>query len=117
MWFKKKAAIGSSFNPNQAPDGRDYTKSTSYVGFYNPVPSIATEPLSNPSDYFYLPALGYYYSGTLNAVGWDGHYWSSTPYPFDTGFAYDLFFSSGFVNIGNGFIHSRDYGLRRWVAE
>ncbi|WP_051559234.1 hypothetical protein [Hoylesella enoeca] len=62
-------------------------------------------------------ALGRYYSGSLNAVGWDGLYWSSTPYPFDTGFAYDLFFSSGFVNIGNGYIHSRDYGLRRWVAE
>ena len=121
MWFKKKAAIGSSFNPNQAPDGTDYTKSTSYV-FFNyqsvygkPVPSIATEPLSNPSDYFYLPALGDYVSGTLGRVGSYGNYWSSTPGPWFTDNAYFLTFHSGFVLVGSSAL--RRGGLRRWAAQ
>ena len=121
MWFKKKAAIGSSFNPNQAPDGTDYTKSTSDVSFnyYSAygknVPNIATEPLSNPSDYFYLPALGTYGGGgTLGSVGYAGYYWLSTPTPWYTTHAYRLYFDSGGVSVDN---HYRFDGYRRWVAQ
>ena len=121
VWFKKKAAIGSSFNPNQAPDGTDYTKSTRIASFNyyshhgKPLPSIATEPLSNPSDYFYLPALGYYFSGTLNDVGSDGYYWSSTPAPWVSNDAYHLRFYKDYVYVTSGY--SRNNGFRRWAAQ
>ena len=120
MWFKKKAKI-SSFNSNQAPDGTDYTKSTSYASFnyqsaHGYVPNIATEPLSNPSDYFYLPALGYYYSGKLMSVGWyGGCYWSSTPGPWYTDGAYGLGFDSHTVNVFGG--SSRNNGFKLWAAQ
>ena len=67
------------------------------------LPSVA-----DANKYFYLPALGYYYSGQLNLVGYVGLYWSSSANPWGSNTAYYLGFLSGSVRVyndsrGNGF--------------
>lgn len=53
-----------------------------------------------------LPAAGYRYcDGSVYDVGWDGYYWSSTPY--DSGGAWYLDFGSGGVDVDHYF---RCYG-------
>ena len=104
MWFKKKANI-SGYNPNTAVDGNDwrlngYGKSWSVP---QTLPSAADE-----NNYFYLPALGYYYSGQLNDVG-VGYYWLSSADPGVSYYAYRLCFGSGFVNVST---HGRYNGFR-----
>ena len=104
MWFKKKANI-SGYNPNTAVDGNDwrlngYGKSWSVP---QTLPSAADE-----NNYFYLPALGYYYSGQLNDVG-VGYYWLSSADPGVSYYAYRLCFGSGFVNVST---HGRYIGFR-----
>ena len=105
MWFKKKANI-SGFNPNTAEDGTDWRTNgngRSWSASYT-LPDAA-----DANNYFYLPALGYYYSGQLNGVGGDGYYWSSSAHPRYSYGAYILRFSSGDVYVG---YNSRDGGFR-----
>ena len=95
MWFKKKANI-SGFNPNKAVDGTDW-RTNGKEGTWsvsNTLPSAA-----DANNYFYLPALGYYYYGQLNDVGGYGNYWSSSAYPWGSGRAYLLNFTSGNVYV------------------
>ena len=69
MWFKKKANI-SGYNPNTAVDGTDWRTNgngNSWSASYT-LPSAA-----DANKYFYLPALGYYYSGQLYYVGNGGN--------------------------------------------
>ena len=97
MWFKKKANI-SGYNPNTAVDGTDWRTNgngNSWSVSYT-LPSAA-----DANKYFYLPALGYYYSGQLYYVGNDGRYWSSSAYPWNSFSAYYLNFYSGIVNVFN----------------
>ena len=49
----------------------------------------------------FLPATGYYYGGSLYLAGSDGRYWSSSLDAGLPGNAYDLYFNSGYVNMGN----------------
>ena len=105
MWFKKKANI-SGFNPNTAVDGSDWRTN----GNLNSWSVSQTLPdAADANNYFYLPALGSYYSGQLYGVGSIGYYWSSSAYPWLSNNAYSLGFSSGYVNVGYG---SRNYGFR-----
>ena len=95
MWFKKKANI-SRFNPNTAEDGTDWrttSKNQTWPISYT-LPSAA-----DAGNYFYLPALGYYISGKLYSVGDFGNYWSSSAYPWDSSYAYSLYFLSGGVGV------------------
>ena len=103
MWFKKKANI-SGFNPNTAEDGTDWrtTNETQTWSASSTLPSAA-----DANNYFYLPALGYYYSGKLYNVGSVGAYWSSSALPWDSGYAYDLNFGSG--NFGRGYVDVNNY--------
>ena len=97
MWFKKKANI-SGFNPNTAVNGTDWRTNgngNSWSASYT-LPSAA-----DANNYFYLPALGYYYSGLLNHVGGVGYYWSSSADPSYSYDAYYLGFGSGYVRVGN----------------
>ena len=105
MWFKKKANI-SGFNPNTAEDGTDWR--TNGNGRSWSV-SQTLPDAADANNYFYLPALGYYYSGQLNNVGSLGYYWSSSAYPWSSNGAYHLGFLSGFVNVNYG---DRYYGFR-----
>ncbi|WP_456099900.1 hypothetical protein [Prevotella jejuni] len=104
MWFKKKANI-SGFDANKAVDGSDWRTN----GNGNNWSVSQTLPdAADANNYFYLPALGYYTSGQLNLVGYDGYYWSSSAYPWGSNIAYSLVFYSGTVHVGisgriNGF--------------
>ena len=100
MWFKKKANI-SGFNPNTAEDGTDWrtTQKNQYWYASHTLPSAA-----DANNYFYLPVLGFYSSGQLSGVGsvGVGYYWSSSANPWDRYYAYILYFSSGFIYVGEG---------------
>ena len=105
MWFKKKAYI-IGYNSNTAVDNTDWrTTGKSQSWFVSQtLPSAA-----DAGNYFYLPALGYYASGRLNDVGYQGFYWSSSSYPWGYGYAYTLRFGSGFVDV---IISLRNLGYR-----
>ena len=105
MWFKKKANI-SGFNPNTAEDGTDWR--TNGNGRSWSV-SQTLPDAADANNYFYLPALGYYYSGQLYNVGDDGGYWSSSAYPWNSNIACYLYFYSGSVYVGST---NRNYGFR-----
>ena len=95
MWFKKKANI-SGFNPNKAVDGTDW-RTNGKEGTWSV--SQTRPDAADAGNYFYLPALGYYYYGQLNDVGGYGNYWSSSAYPWGSGRAYLLNFTSGNVYV------------------
>ena len=105
MWFKKKANI-SGFDANKAVDGSDWRTTSKYQNWSA---SYTLPDAADANNYFYLPALGYYFSGQLYSVGNYGYYWSSSAYPWGSGLAYILYFSSGYVGVSNGY---RGYGFR-----
>ena len=105
MWFKKKANI-SGFDANKAVDGTDWRTN----GHGNSWSVSQTLPdAADANNYFYLPALGYYYSGQLSNVGYVGYYWSSSARPWGSYFAYILYFDSGRVYVDDG---NRYHGFR-----
>ena len=97
MWFKKKANI-SGFDANKAVDGSDWRTTSKYQNWSA---SYTLPDAADANNYFYLPALGYYYSGQLYGVGGSGYYWSSSAYPWNSGHAYNLSFGSGYVYVSN----------------
>ena len=106
MWFKKKANI-SGFDANKAVDGNDWRTNS---GARRTWPVSQTLPdAADANNYFYLPALGYYYIGRLNNVGGDGRYWSSSAYPWYSLKAYLLTIYRGGVYVDTG---DRNFGFR-----
>ena len=105
MWFKKKANI-SGFDANKAVDGNDWR--TNGAGSSWSV-SQTLPDVADAGNYFYLPALGFYTSGQLYNVGSYGLYWSSSAYPWNSNYAYNLYFTSGNVNVYN---FGRNFGFR-----
>ena len=106
MWFKKKANI-SGFNANTAEDGTDWRTNG---GGRSWSVSQTLPDAADAGNYFYLPALGYYFSGQLYGVGNRGYYWSSSANSWiSTSDAYGLTFGSG--NVGM-YSFSRYAGLR-----
>ena len=108
MWFKKKSVLQTEglYNRDNAVDGSDWRTENKYQTW-----SVSyTLPSAADADkYFYLPALGYYFSGQLIRVGLSGHYWSSSVFPSVSSNVYDLGFNSGVVIVGN---FSRNNGFR-----
>ena len=105
MWFKKKSQIGG-YNPNTAEDGTDWRTTSKYQhgSVSQTLPSAA-----DANNYFYLPALGIYYSGQLSGVGDIGFYWSSSADSWNNSNAYYLYFSRSDVHVGS---HARYMGFR-----
>ena len=105
MWFKKKSVLLAEGNYNTEKSADNTTDlRTTYKYYNNTNSSINNSGLPSAADankYFYLPALGYYYSGQLNSVGYSGYYWSSSAYPWGSSYAYGLGFSSGNVHVYN----------------
>ena len=96
MWFKKKSQI-SGYNANTAYDGSDWrtvNKNKSWTTVSQTLPSAA-----DANKYFYLPALGYYYSSQLYSIGSIGYYWTSSAYPNFNLDACLLAFNSGIVDV------------------
>ena len=105
MWFKKKANI-SGFDANKAVDGSDWRTTSKYQNWSA---SYTLPDAADANNYFYLPALGYYFSGQLTSVGYGGGYWSSSAYPWLSGHACNLNFGSGYVGVSN---NNRNNGFR-----
>ena len=93
IWLKKKSVLLTEghYNSNTAADGTDWrTNGNSYYW-----PGSLTLPSAvDANKYFYLPALGFYYSGQLYNVGNMGNYWSSSAYPLSSNRVYNLSFDS-----------------------
>ena len=106
MWFKKKANI-SGFNPNTEVNGSDWRTNGSGRSW---LVSHTLPDAADANNYFYLPALGYYYSGQLSNVGSVGYYWSSSATPWGSYYAYGLSFTSGNVSVNTN--DHRNYGFR-----
>ena len=102
MWFKKRANI-SGFSSTQY-GGVDYRAAVS--GFVNA--SVKARP-ANIDEFFFLPALGYYWQGRFDLLGEGGDYWSSSAYPYDPNFAYDMFFNKDGAEVVN--VNERYYGF------
>ena len=105
MWFKKKANI-SGFDANKAVDGSDWRTTSKYQNWSA---SYTLPDAADANNYFYLPALGCYYSGQLYIVGGYGGYWSSSASPWYSSNAYSLSFGSGNVSVNGS---TRDFGFR-----
>ena len=107
MWFKKKSQI-SGYNPNTAYDGTDWRTNEKLDSWSasQTLPSVA-----DAGNYFYLPALGWYFNGKLNGVGSDGYYWSSSASasPSHLSDAYRLWFFGGHIYV---ITSGRSYGFR-----
>ena len=113
MWFKKKSVLQAEHNYDTEKSADNTTDlRTTYKYYSNTNSSITNSGLPSAADankYFYLPALGYYYSGQLNSVGYHGVYWSSSAYPWNSYNAYYLDFLSGAVDVYGG---NRNDGFR-----
>ena len=113
MWLKKKSVLQAEhhYDTEKSADGSTDMRIT--VKYYsNSNSSINNSGLPSAADankYFYLPALGYYYSGQLYIVGVNGTYWSSSANPQNSDNAYNLDVRSGYAGVGYG---SRDTGFR-----
>ena len=105
MWFKKKSQI-SGFNANTAYDGTDWRTSgmANSWSVSNTLPSAA-----DASNYFYLPALGYYHDGLLIGISDYGYYWSSSANSWSSDHAYQLYFQSYNVSV---YGYTREWGFR-----
>ena len=108
MWFKKKSVLQAEghYNTEKSADGTTDMRTT-FKYYSNTNSRIYNSGLPSGADankYFYLPALGYYYSGRLATVGSYGYYWSSSALPWNSYNAYNLNFNSGgvvvFSNLG-----------------
>jgi len=113
MWFKKKSVLQGEghYNTEKSADGSTDLRTT-YKLYDNTNNSITNSGLPSAADankYFYLPALGYYYSGKLNNVGENGIYWSSSASPWISTSAYRLAFRSGSISV---VYYPRFYGFR-----
>ena len=113
MWFKKKSVLLAEhhYDTEKSADGSTDMRTTGRT-YTNSSSSIANSGLPSAADagkYFYLPALGHYYSGQLGGVGRDGYYWSSSAHPWLSASAYRLDFGSGYVAVQ---FYNRYLGLR-----
>lgn len=113
MWMKKLSKIASD---NGVTTAEMKTKAannttdlrTSYTSFNNNSVSSTILTATEQADYFYLPALGYYYAGTIVNIGRNGYYWSSSAIPTSGTDAYGFYFDSGKVSI---YVNNRDFGF------
>ena len=113
MWFKKKSVLQAegNYNTEKSVDGTDWRTNGNGSSW------SASQTLPSAADankYFYLPALGYYYSGQLYNVGSHGYYWSSSAYSWDSNYAYSLYFFSGYVSVND---YNRRNGFRAEAFE
>ena len=112
MWFKKKAVLQADNHYDTEKSADNTTDLRTTYKYYNNNSSSINSGVPSAADagnYFYLPALGYYYSGQLGSVGNYGYYWSSSANPWISGNAYFLGFGSGNVSVGDS---HRYHGFR-----
>ena len=100
-WIMTRAAIlaaGRTFDPNVGKDNVDMRATYKTHSVSTTAYQTGGRP-ADTSNYFFLPAQGYYSLGSLYYPGTFGDYWSSSPIPGNSADAYDLNFDSGGVNL------------------
>ena len=103
MWFKKKSVLQAEhhYDTEKSADGLTDLRTT-LKRYENSNRSRINSGLPSAADagnYFYLPALGYYYFGQLNVIGGSGYYWSSSDRPWYSYYAYYMRFYTGGVRV------------------
>ena len=100
VWIKKRSVLRAEghYDTEISADGvtdlrpsvamKSYTKNVSRV-----LPSVA-----RANDYFFLPTLGYYMAGSLQSIGHDGSYWTSSSGVWNVDNAYSLYFNDTYFN-------------------
>ena len=114
MWFKKKSVLIAEghYNTEKSADGstdirKDYKL---YINSDNHITNSGVPSATEINNYFYLPALGYYSSGSLQSVGNIGYYWTSSAHSWGINYAvWSMKFINGLVGIYN---ESRNLGCR-----
>ena len=114
MWFKKKSVLIAEghYNTEKSADGstdirKDYKL---YINSDNRITNSGVPSATEINNYFYLPALGYYSSGSLQSVGNIGYYWTSSAHSWGINYAvWSMKFINGLVGIYN---ESRNLGCR-----
>ena len=103
MWFKKKSVLVAegNYDTDKSADGSTDMRTTdkNYVNNSSSITNSGLPSAADAGNYFYLPALGIYFSGQLYDVGYDGYYWSSSARPWSNFLAYNLRFGSGYVYV------------------
>lgn len=107
IWFKKKANI-SGFSRNKDPEGSNWSQSRPGFIYTWSVSQTPPSP-SEESQYFYLPAIGYYKDGKLSDVGAAGYYWTSRPHETVDIMVYNLSFDNSGITM---ITRSADFGYR-----
>ena len=102
MWFKKKSVLTADghYNTEKSADNSTDLRTT-WKDYSNNSSSITTSGVPSATDvsnYFYLPALGYYNSGQFRSIG-SGYYWSSSAGPWGGDTSYYLGFNTGQVSL------------------
>ena len=110
VWLKKKSVLQAegNYDSNTDVNGKDWRITADAVSIPLPhtLPSV-----TDAGNYFYLPALGAYYSGLgLDGVGIYGSYWSSSSAWKDIHYAYSLYFDEHQLLMGAS--GHRDAGQR-----
>ena len=109
MWFKKKSVLQSKgkYSKEKSADGTTDMRTSLAPKQYRNTNSFGPPSAADAGNYFYLPALGFYY-GWLSSIGY-GYYWSSSGDPRGRSSAFYLYFDVNEVSIGTD---TRDTGYR-----
>ena len=98
VWFKKKSVLlaEGNYNTEKSADGTTDLRTTYKSYSNNSITGSGLPSVADANNYFYLPALGSYYTGQLGSVGNRGLYWASSAFPLFSNCAYYLsIYSSG----------------------
>ena len=114
MWFKKKSVLQAEnhYDSEKSADGSTDLR-TSDKNYFNSVSSDIPSA-ADIGRYFYLPALGGYFDGSITTLGRAAYYWSSSANSWYSYRAYTLYFTSTGVYVDNG---SRYNGYRAGAFE
>ena len=83
MWLKKKSVLLAEhhYDTEKSADGLTDLRTAIWKNYENRISSLdGLLSVADAGNYFYLPALGYYFSGRLYDVGDSGDYWSSSAF-------------------------------------
>ena len=98
----------------------DVNRSPIYIDLREQSGTVSATPAQGPPHslmrdrYFFVPAAGEYFLGTLNGIGTKGGYWSSSCSPDDSNWAYGLEFSKNKVQV---FDFDNNLGFRTSMFE
>ena len=113
MWFKKKSVLlaEGNYNTEKSADGTTDLRTTVRGYYYSNsnIYNLGVPSAADAGNYFFLPPLGFYVSGSLDHIGSNGNYWSSSANPWSSGYAYYLYFDRSTVSVS---YNSRGYGFR-----